>query len=154
MSATLPEGPADLGPGGGGSETEVESQAAPLLPRLPLKSICERFPEWLAKNAARQTRQEYEGYGRMYQTFQKLCNVYETEPDNFPRLLELMQDLQELGQPPNDIIKELAPGLVVSDDGLPMMPNMGFGSMGPGVGDGLGGGGGFGGGPGGGCAVA
>ena len=91
---------------------------------VPMRSVCEKFPEWLAKNAARQTREEYENYGKMYQTFQKLCMVYETEPDNFPRLLELMQDLQELGQPPNEIIKELAPGLVLSDDGLPVMPNV------------------------------
>jgi hypothetical protein len=32
-------------------------------------------------------------YGRMYQAFQKLVMVYETEPDNFPRLMELMQDV-------------------------------------------------------------
>lgn len=32
-------------------------------------------------------------YGRMYQSFQKLVMVYETEPDNFPRLMELMQDV-------------------------------------------------------------
>ncbi len=32
-------------------------------------------------------------YGRMYQGFQKLVMVYETEPDNFPRLMELMQDV-------------------------------------------------------------
>jgi peroxin-19 len=63
----------------------------------------------------------------MYQNFQKLVGIYETEPDNFPRMLELMQDLQECGHPPQEIIKELAPGLEVSPDGLPMMPNMGPG---------------------------
>lgn len=64
----------------------------------------------------------------MYQTFQKLVLVYETEPDNFPRLLELMQDLQESGNPPHEIIKDLAPGLELSPDGMPlMMPNMGPG---------------------------
>jgi hypothetical protein len=31
--------------------------------------------------------------------------VYETEPDNFPRLMELMQDVQQYGQPPAEIIK-------------------------------------------------
>ncbi len=126
-------------------------------------------------------------YGRMYQAFQKLVMVYETEPDNFPRLMELMQDvsgggtdgrtrvdckrvgpssgrtfpytmhkhspapaltissfaplplppsippplpnpqLQECGQPPSEIIKDLAPGLELSPDGLPLMPNMGPG---------------------------
>ena len=125
---------------------------------VPMRAMCERFPEWLAKNASRLTREEYEGYGKMYQTFQKLCMVYETEPDNFPRILELMQDMQELGQPPNDIIRELAPGLVVSDDGLPVMPNMGFGPFAPNQGDGMGEGGGFGGMPGmpgpAGCAIA
>ncbi len=31
------------------------------------------------------------------------------------------------GQPPSDIIKELAPGLQFSPDGMPLMPNMGSG---------------------------
>jgi peroxin-19 len=31
--------------------------------------------------------------------------VYKTEPDNFPRLMELMQDVQQYGQPPAEIIK-------------------------------------------------
>ena len=53
-----------------------------------------------------------------------------------------------LSNPPfqNEIIKELAPGLVISEDGLPIMPNMGMGQFAPGTGDGLGEGvGGFGG---------
>jgi len=99
---------------------------------VPMKSICERFPNWLAEHASQQTKEEYENYGRMYQAFQKLVMVYETEPDNFPRLMELMQDLQECGQPPAEIIKDLAPGLELSPDGLPLMPNMGPGM--PGIG--------------------
>ena len=73
-------------------------------------------------------------YGSMYQTFQKLVLTYETEPDNFPRILELMQDLQEKGNPPTDIIKELAPGLELTPEGMPMMmPNMGPGVALPGA---------------------
>lgn len=33
--------------------------------------------------------------------------------------------MQEFGQPPADIIKELAPGLDFNDEGLPVMPNLG-----------------------------
>lgn len=51
--------------------------------------------------------------------------------------------LQECGQPPSDIIKDLAPGLELNPDGLPMMPNMGPGMGNPAAG-GL---------PGGGCAI-
>ena len=61
----------------------------------------------------------------MYQCFQKLVLTYEIEPDNFPRILELFQDLQDTGNPPVDIVKGLAPGLELSADGMPaMMPNM------------------------------
>lgn len=41
------------------------------------------------------------------------------------RLVEIMHDIQEFGQPPADIIKELAPGLDFNDEGLPVMPNLG-----------------------------
>lgn len=67
---------------------------------IPMKSVCEKFPQYLAKNATKMTKQEYENYGHMYQTYQKIVMLYETEPDNFPHLMELMQDLQERGQPP------------------------------------------------------
>ena len=37
------------------------------------------------------------------------------------------QDMQECGQPPAEIIKELAPGLQFGPDGMPLMANMGAG---------------------------
>lgn len=95
---------------------------------LPMKAICEEFPEWLAVHGARLDNEKYQAYGRMYQIFQKMVDTYETQPDNFPRLLELMQDMQECGNPPPEILAKLAPGLQLSPDGLPaMMPNMGAG---------------------------
>lgn len=82
-----------------------------------------------------------------------MTNLYETEPDNFPRLMELFQDvrpdgdgcactvsreqrllhvfcsaqLQQTGPPPQELIKELAPGLEIGADGMPMLPHMGEG---------------------------
>ena len=45
------------------------------------------------------------------------------------RLMELMFDMQQYGQPPADIIKDLAPGLQFDENGMPIMPNMGAGMM-------------------------
>jgi len=102
----------------------------------PMKNITERFPSWLAQHTEKLSREEYENYGKMYMTFQKLVLVYETNPDNFPRVLELFQDLQESGNPPLEIIKSLAPALELTSEGMPaMMPNMGPGVQG--VPDGL-----------------
>jgi hypothetical protein len=93
---------------------------------VPMKAIRDRFPEWLATHGAKLSPEAYASYGRMYQTFQKMVDTYETAPDNFPRLLELMQDMQECGNPPPEIIAQLAPGLQMGGDGMPaMMPNMG-----------------------------
>ena len=88
---------------------------------VPMHSIAERFPGWLAARADALSREEYANYGKMYQTFQKLVMTYETDPDNFPRVLELMQDLQECGNPPVEIIKDLAPGLELGADGMPVV---------------------------------
>lgn len=63
-------------------------------------------------------------YGKQYQYFQQIIAVYESEPDNFARLSELMQEMQETGQPPSEIVKDLAPGLQFDDEGNPVMPNM------------------------------
>jgi hypothetical protein len=35
-----------------------------------------------------------------------------------------MQEMQETGQPPSEIVKELAPGLEFDGEGMPVMPNM------------------------------
>ena len=64
----------------------------------PMKQVTEKFPEWLADNESELSKEDYERYGRMYQYFQKIVAVYESEPNNFERLQELMQDMQECGQ--------------------------------------------------------
>ncbi|KAE8906291.1 hypothetical protein PF005_g19963 [Phytophthora fragariae] len=93
----------------------------------PMKQICERYPEWLAEKESLLSKEDYERYGKQYQYFQQIVAVYEAEPDNFTRLSELMQEMQETGQPPSEIVKDLAPGLQFDDEGMPIMPNMGAG---------------------------
>lgn len=61
----------------------------------PMKEVCSRFPEWLAKNKDMLSTEEYERYGKQYEYFQRIVRVYEVEPGNFERLMELMQDIQE-----------------------------------------------------------
>lgn len=77
---------------------------------IPLQQTCEKYPMWLAAKEASLSTAEYDLRGKQYQVLQKIVNVYETTPDDFPKLMELMNDLQETGQLPAEIIKELAPG--------------------------------------------
>uniref|UniRef100_A0A7S2BNY5 Pex19 protein n=1 Tax=Octactis speculum TaxID=3111310 RepID=A0A7S2BNY5_9STRA len=91
----------------------------------PIKQVCEKYPEWLAVQVDSLDKEEYERYGNQYQFFQRIRAVYETEPDNLARLMELMHDVQQYGQPPAEIIKELAPGLEFNAEGMPVMPGLG-----------------------------
>ena len=43
--------------------------------------------------------------------------------------MELLFDMQQYGQPPAEIIKDLAPGLKFDENGMPIMPNMGSGKF-------------------------
>jgi len=90
----------------------------------PMKEVCTRFPKYLAENKATLSNEEYNKYGKQYQYFQRIVKVYETEPTNFDRLMELMQEIQEYGQPPVEIIKDLAPELEFDDEGMPIMDTM------------------------------
>jgi peroxin-19 len=47
--------------------------------------------------------------------------VYEKEPDNVTRLMDLMQEVQEYGQPPTEIIQEIAPGIELDAEGMPKL---------------------------------
>ena len=91
----------------------------------PIKQVVDEFPRWLARKRDALSPEEYQNYGHQYQCFQRLLAVYETEPDNFGRLMELMFEIQQYGQPPAEIIRELAPGLEFDEEGMPVMPNMG-----------------------------
>ena len=43
------------------------------------------------------------------------------EPENFERWMELMQDVQEYGQPAADTVKKFAPELEFDAEGMPAM---------------------------------
>jgi len=58
--------------------------------------------------------------------FQKLVLLYETNPEDTKRLMDLMQEVQEYGQPPPEIIKEIAPGLELDSNGLPKLDGAGM----------------------------
>ncbi|KAI9911116.1 hypothetical protein PsorP6_009143 [Peronosclerospora sorghi] len=76
----------------------------------PMKQICERYPEWLAQKEPLLSKEEYQRFDKQYHCFQRIIAVYESEPENYARLSELMQEMQETGQPPSEIVKDLAPG--------------------------------------------
>ncbi|GAQ80592.1 peroxin 19 family protein [Klebsormidium nitens] len=101
----------------------------------PMKEIGRRYPTWLQENDAKLSTEDKARYGKQYQYIQRLLHVYENDPDNFEQVTALMQEMQECGHPPDEIIQELAPGVVFGEDGMPSLPDLlgaGTGGSGPG----------------------
>ncbi|KAK9812898.1 hypothetical protein WJX72_005435 [[Myrmecia] bisecta] len=119
--------------GGGNSEPDgaFASMADSIMHQLlskdvlyqPMQDIGARYPVWLAANRDKLSEEELQQYMQQHEYIQKICAAYETEPDNFALLFSLIQKMQACGQPPQEIVDELAPGLQFDADGLPKFPN-------------------------------
>ncbi|XP_074652402.1 peroxisomal biogenesis factor 19-like [Tubulanus polymorphus] len=97
-----------------------------------LKEISEKYPDWLSVNKAKIDASEYDNYNKQFQLMKRICDEFdaETEADTdeskrerFERILDLMQQMQECGQPPAEIVGEMAPGLQFDANGMPTLPD-------------------------------
>ncbi|GAB2216931.1 hypothetical protein Droror1_Dr00000082 [Drosera rotundifolia] len=102
-------------------ESIVETMMQQLLSKEilhePMKEIGERYPQWLEEHKAGLSEKDYKRYSHQYELIQELNGVYETDLGNFTKIVDLMQRMQECGQPPNDIVRELAPDFDLSSLG-------------------------------------
>jgi len=85
----------------------------------PMKEISQKYPQWLLDNKEKVSPEEYQRYTKHAEMVRQICNVYENDPDNTDKVVELMQTMQDLGQPPLDMIQSLAPDLELNEDGFP-----------------------------------
>ncbi|CAG8792219.1 25336_t:CDS:2 [Gigaspora margarita] len=72
-----------------------------------------KYPKWLEENKSKVSKEDYERYEKQSEYIQKIIEKYEApefdennEQQN-KAIVSLMQELQELGQPPSDILSEL-----------------------------------------------
>ncbi|KAJ8775326.1 hypothetical protein K2173_020330 [Erythroxylum novogranatense] len=104
-----------------GMESIVETMMQQLLSKEilhePMKEIGERYPKWLEEHKTSLNKEEYERYSHQYKLIKDLNEVYDKEPDNFTKIVDLMQKMQECGQPPSDIVTELAPDIDLANLG-------------------------------------
>eukprot|EP00252_Welwitschia_mirabilis_P002167 TRINITY_DN12078_c0_g1_i1.p1 TRINITY_DN12078_c0_g1~~TRINITY_DN12078_c0_g1_i1.p1 ORF type:complete len:254 (+),score=63.62 TRINITY_DN12078_c0_g1_i1:221-982(+) len=85
----------------------------------PMKEIGEKYPQWLEAKKSSLSKEDFTRYTHQHSLIKQLCCVYETEPENFEKIVDLMQKMQDCGQPPNDIVKELTPGFELENQGMP-----------------------------------
>ncbi|KAF6142243.1 hypothetical protein GIB67_012092 [Kingdonia uniflora] len=102
-------------------ESMVETMMQQLLSKEilhePMKEIGERYPKWLEEHKSELSNEDYGRYSHQSALIKELNEVYDNDPNNFPKIVDLMQKMQECGQPPSDIVQELAPDLDLTNLG-------------------------------------
>ncbi|XP_029930343.1 peroxisomal biogenesis factor 19 [Myripristis murdjan] len=82
-----------------------------------LKEITAKYPEWLDTNKTSLSQEDYQRYEQQAKIMGDICKQFESEEEGggdregvFENILELMQQLQDLGQPPKELAGDAPPG--------------------------------------------
>ncbi|KAF9913873.1 Peroxisome chaperone and import receptor [Lobosporangium transversale] len=96
----------------------------------PMLDLKQKYPQWLKDNKDKISAEEYARYEKQYGYVTEIVAFFD-RPDfdeksdaQAKSVIELMQGMQDCGQPPADILEELAPGMELGSDGVPKMPDM------------------------------
>ncbi|KAG5286648.1 hypothetical protein AALO_G00017260 [Alosa alosa] len=110
------------GGGGGGEDGNILPIMQSIMQNLlskevlypSLKEITQKYPEWLNSNKESLTPEDFSRYEQQHKIMGDICSQFEKDGDQestFENILELMQKLQDLGQPPKELAGEAPPGL-------------------------------------------
>ncbi|RKP26886.1 Pex19 protein family-domain-containing protein [Syncephalis pseudoplumigaleata] len=96
----------------------------------PMKELAEKYPDYLAEQKATLPAETWKQYEQQY-TYVRQIDAATPGDDGAaasvaadPKLSELMQKMQDCGQPPKELLEQLAPGMELNDDGIPNPPDM------------------------------
>ncbi|MBN3300531.1 PEX19 factor, partial [Amia calva] len=78
-----------------------------------LKEITDKYPDWLSCNRDSLPPDEFHRFEQQHRLMGEICQQFERDGDQgcFENVLELMQQLQDLGHPPKELAGETPPGM-------------------------------------------
>jgi peroxin-19 len=98
-----------------------------------MTDIRDKYPKWLEEKRGHIPDTEYKSRENQYRIVSEVCQEFEeekvedteeTKHARFNRILNLMQKMQECGQPPPEIIGDIAPGIDFDASGKPRLPGL------------------------------
>uniref|UniRef100_A0A0P4WRK6 Peroxin-19 n=1 Tax=Scylla olivacea TaxID=85551 RepID=A0A0P4WRK6_SCYOL len=99
----------------------------------PMKDITDKYPDWLADNRANLPEEDFTRYSKQYDIMKQVVDLYEEETEGdseevrgqrFEKIMLSMQKLQELGQPPKDLVGDMGPVMSFDPSGNPVLPDL------------------------------
>ena len=95
--------------------------------------MSDKFPDWLADNRPNIGQEEFDKYNKQYDITRKICYCFEEENDadseavkkaRFDKIMGLMQDMQQLGHPPKELVGDMPAGVEFDAMGQPILPGV------------------------------
>nr|XP_057932237.1 peroxisomal biogenesis factor 19 [Doryrhamphus excisus] len=96
-----------------------------------LKEITAKYPEWLDAHKASLSSEDFQRYEQQAKIMGEICLQFEKEDDKeaaFESIMDLMQKLQDLGQPPKELAGDAPPGLNFDMESLNLPGALGAGA--------------------------
>ncbi|KAF7648453.1 hypothetical protein LDENG_00156830 [Lucifuga dentata] len=100
-----------------------------------LKEITTKYPEWLDANKPTLSPEDYQRYEHQAKIMGEICKEFEKEEEGatekestFERIMDLMQQLQDLGQPPKELAGDTPAGFNFDMDSLNLPGGPGAGA--------------------------
>jgi len=122
---------------GGENEEELEGIIEGMMKQLmsksilyePLKELSDKFPSYLADNASTIKPEDKQRYLSQQKLVDEIVAIYddpkyaEDNVEQNAKITTLMNEMQQLGSPPPEIMGPLPPGFDAGPDGMPKLPD-------------------------------
>jgi peroxin-19 len=92
----------------------------------PVKHIVSIYPDYISNNRSSLSKETISHYEKQFDCFSRLLAVLESsEADKHKtEIMTLLTEVQEYGNPPQEVLSQLMPGLSFDDEGNPkVLPN-------------------------------
>ncbi|KAI0635373.1 Pex19 protein [Trametes polyzona] len=95
----------------------------------PLKELHDKFPSYLQEHAPTLSVEDKKRYESQSKVVAQIVTIFEDptysedDPQKGLKVVELMQEMQEYGSPPSEIMGPLPPGFDMGADGSPKIPD-------------------------------
>ncbi|KAI9007976.1 Pex19 protein [Phycomyces nitens] len=82
----------------------------------PIRDLAKKYPSWLEENKTKLEKADYQKYSSQYSVCQEIVAKYEApgfdekNESQSKEIMDLMQKMQDYGQPPAALLEEMAPG--------------------------------------------
>jgi hypothetical protein len=85
----------------------------------PIKAITEEYPRFLAEKKNTLSSEDKSRFESQFSAYRALRATFEQDPDNTDKIMQIMQDLERYGQPPEEISKILGAQGAAAGGGMP-----------------------------------